>query len=213
MTITWDEGADVAPPCLRDFFLTRIAGLLDHFGLQPARPAHVRLAGPAPSAARQRQYAETFRCPVEFDQSRSAMVLRTAELTTPLYGSNPALHTAAIQRLGAFDRNRMSVAARVVGALEQLLDGGEARIETAAELLGMSPRSVQKQLAAEGWQFSDLLRRVRQRRALSLLCETEMPVAGVAVALGYGNVGSFSRAFQGWFGRSPAAYRADHRAA
>ena len=81
------------------------------------------------------------------------------------------------------------------------------RIERVAEILGMSPRSVQKQLAAEGCRFSELLRGVRQRRALTLLRETETPVSSVALALGYGDVGSFSRAFHEWFGRSPAAFR------
>ena len=211
MTLAWDDAADVAPSSLRDFVLAQVAGVLDRFGVEPVRPARVALAGPAPR--RWRQYQEVFGCPVEFDAAQSAMVLGTRALTVPLFGSNPSLHTAVTHRLGAFDRHRSSVTGRVVGVLEQLLDDGDARIESVAEALGMSPRSLQKQLALEGSQFSDLLRRVRQRRAVGLLRETDTPVAGVAAALGYGSVGSFSRAFNEWFGCSPGAYReADGRA-
>ncbi len=205
MTIVWDDAADTAPACLRDFILAEIVVVLQRLGLRPVRPVHVEIAGDAPR--RWRRYAHVFGCPVEFEQSQSRLSVDISELSTPLYGSNPALHTAVIHRLGAFDRNCSSMSARVVGALEQLLDTGEVRIEAVAHVLGMSTRAVQKQLASEGSQFSEILRRVRQRRALALLCETNAPIAGVALALGYQNVGSFSRAFHEWFGSSPAAFR------
>ena len=205
VTVTWDDGMGSAPRSLRDFVLVELTGVLASYGVHVVRPVRVTLTGPAPGA--RRLYEDAFQCPVEFDQPQSALVLRTVDLALPLYGSNPALHTAVTHRLGAFDRSRTSRAARVVGALEQLLDAGEVRIERVAEVLGMSPRSVQKQLAAEGCRFSELLRRVRQRRALTLLRETETPVSAVALALGYGDVGSFSRAFHEWFGHSPAAFR------
>lgn len=213
MTIVWHGDHDSAPDSLRDFVFARIAGLMEETAFQVVRPVSVTLSGPSPTTARQRQYEKAFGCGVEFQHSQSRMKLRTTELSVPLYGSNPALHTSVIQRLGAFDSTGASAASRVVGALEQVLDAGDARIEVVAERLGMSPRAVQKSLNAEGYQFSELLRGVRQRRALRLLCETETTVASVSLSLGYGNVGSFSRAFVDWFGCSPGAFRARHRPA
>lgn len=212
MTIVWNGDAGSAPESLRDFVFARIVGLTGELAYQAIRPESVRLSGPAPTPARQRQYEKAFGCGVEFQQSQSRLNFRTGDLSVPLYGSNPALHTSVVQRLGAYDATGASAAARVVGALEQVLDSGDARIEVVAERLGMSPRSVQKNLNAEGYQFSELLRGVRQRRALRLLCETETTVASVSLSLGYGNVGSFSRAFVDWFGCSPGAFRARHRA-
>lgn len=211
MTIVWHGPSDSAPASLRDFVFARIAGLMGELGFQPVRPVSVALTGAPPALRRQRQYEKAFGCSVEFQQPRACMKLRTSDLSVPLYGSNPALHTSVIQRLGAFDATGASAAARVVGALEQVLDGGDARIETVADRLGMSPRSVQKNLNSEGYRFSELLRGVRQRRALRLLSETETTVASVSLSLGYGNVGSFSRAFVEWFGCSPGAFRARYQ--
>jgi len=208
-TITWDDNADVAPASLRDFVLAQLATIIERFAVRSVRPRRLLLNGPAPR--RWRHYGDLFDCPIEFDQRQSQLVLHTSDLSVPLFGSNPALHTAVTHRLGAFDRYRSTLSTRVVGAIEQLLDAGEIRIEAVADLMAMSPRALQKQLSVEGVQFSELLRRVRQRRALTLLCETDTPVTGVAVALGYGSPGSFSRAFQEWFGRSPAAFREARR--
>ena len=213
VTITWDDAGGVVPTSLRDFTFARIAGLVESLGVQPVRPEFVTLPEPAPSITVRQRYEQAFGCPLHFQQSPSAIVLRTSALSVPLYGSNPVLHTSVTQRLGAFRDSDLSTAARVVGTLEQLLDEGDARIGTVAARLGMSGRSLQKALNSEGYRFCELLQRVRRRRAMRLLCETETPIASVASALGYGNVGSFSRAFVHWLGCSPASFRLRHRGA
>jgi AraC-like DNA-binding protein len=49
--------------------------------------------------------------------------------------------------------------------------------------------------------------RCRLRHAATLLRGTSMSVLGVALAIGYGDQSSFTRAFQREFGQSPSAYR------
>ena len=202
--IGWDESADVAPHALRDYLFAELVRALRQYGWRAVAPLRIELNGPRDLAA---QYQEAFACPVHMNAPRSRIVLETASLATPLRGSNPDLHQQITMRLAADEGTSRSIARRVVGALDQLLDRREPRIEAVARHLGLGVRSLQQQLAAEGYRYSDLLKRVRQRRALHLLCETSVPIRSIAFHLGYEDSGSFQRAFRQWFGLQPAVFR------
>ena len=82
-------------------------------------------------------------------------------------------------------------------------------IESVAELLHMSDRTLKRQLAAENTSFSTLVDEVRYRHATSLLSRTDYSLEQIADELGYSDVANFSRAFKRWSGRSPSNWRKD----
>ena len=82
-------------------------------------------------------------------------------------------------------------------------------IESVAEQLHMSDRTLKRQLAAEGTSFSTLVDEVRYRHATSLLSRTDYTLEQIADELGYSDVANFSRAFKRWSGRSPSNWRKD----
>ncbi|MEB6665986.1 AraC family transcriptional regulator ligand-binding domain-containing protein [Acinetobacter vivianii] len=82
-------------------------------------------------------------------------------------------------------------------------------IESVAERLHMSDRTLKRQLAAEGTSFSTLVDEVRYRHATSLLSRTDYSLEQIADELGYSDVANFSRAFKRWSGRSPSNWRKD----
>lgn len=82
-------------------------------------------------------------------------------------------------------------------------------IESVAERLHMSDRTLKRQLAAEGTSFSTLVDEVRYRHATSLLSRTDYTLEQIADELGYSDVANFSRAFKRWSGRSPSNWRKD----
>lgn len=82
-------------------------------------------------------------------------------------------------------------------------------IETVAEHLCMSDRTLKRQLAAEGTSFSTIVDEVRYRHATSLLSRTDYSLEHIADQLGYSDVANFSRAFKRWSGRSPSNWRKD----
>ena len=79
--------------------------------------------------------------------------------------------------------------------------------EGLAVLLNVSPRTLHRQLKEEGATLQGLKDEVRQARALELLHRTKRPIKQVAEAAGFRNEKSFIRAFKGWTGLSPAAFR------
>jgi AraC-like DNA-binding protein len=80
-------------------------------------------------------------------------------------------------------------------------------LESLAERLHMTPRTLHRSLLRDGWSFSDLVDIHRRYLAHDLLKGSTLPIAEVADRLGYGEVNSFTRAFRRWYGATPGALR------
>lgn len=93
-----------------------------------------------------------------------------------------------------------------------LKDGGYPSLETVAERLNMSTRTLRRRLQGHGLGFMDLLHAARRRDALSLLERQALEVAQVAQMLGYADPANFTRAFRQWTGHTPSAWRAARQA-
>ncbi len=79
--------------------------------------------------------------------------------------------------------------------------------EEVARHLHLSTRSLHRHLRDEGASLQALKDEVRRARAVELLSRTERPVKQVANAVGFADEKAFSRAFKGWTGETPRAYR------
>jgi AraC-like DNA-binding protein len=76
-----------------------------------------------------------------------------------------------------------------------------------ARRLHVSPRTLHRRLADEGASYRALRDAVRRERAFQLLGKTDHSIAVVAASLGYSEPSAFFRAFVGWTGVAPSAYR------
>jgi len=93
----------------------------------------------------------------------------------------------------------------VVSALARL---GPVSLRRAAEQLGVSTRSLQRELESQGTSYSRLLDEIRFAMARQMLLHSKTTIRGISRRLGYRDASSFSRAFARWAGCSPRAYRA-----
>jgi AraC-like DNA-binding protein len=91
--------------------------------------------------------------------------------------------------------------------VREALAQGEASASSIAARMRLSPRTLQRRLAAEGTGFKDLLEAVRRDLAREWVREARFPLTEIAFRLGYGDAASFSRAFRRWTGQAPGAYR------
>lgn len=96
----------------------------------------------------------------------------------------------------------------VVGQMLRQVDGRQVTLKGVAAQLGISARTLDRRLAAEGLRFGALCDAVRFERAQALLRAGTLGVAQVARALGYRDAANFSRAFRRQFGTSPSAFQA-----
>jgi AraC-like DNA-binding protein len=81
-----------------------------------------------------------------------------------------------------------------------------------AEALRTSPRTLERRLAARGFNYSKLLDQERCEKALLLLRSPEITIEEITERLGYSTVPNFVRAFRRWTGKTPAAYRRGKKA-
>jgi len=87
-----------------------------------------------------------------------------------------------------------------------LAEEGVVELPQAASALGMSARSLQRQLAAEATSYQMILDNHRRERALHLIRRGELGKT-VAYDLGFEDVGSFRRSFRRWTGMSVKCWR------
>ena len=88
-----------------------------------------------------------------------------------------------------------------------LLPSGRCSLEHVAALLGLQGRTLQRQLAEEGVQFTELLHELRLELATRYLAEGRRPLTQVAQLLGFASISAFSRWYSNRTGTSPSVAR------
>jgi AraC-like DNA-binding protein len=91
--------------------------------------------------------------------------------------------------------------------LELLVPQGDFAIETAAEVTGVSRRTLQRRLRERGTTYSDVLGRARLGLARRRLEDSSNKVIDIAYDAGYSDPAHFTNAFRRWTGLNPRAYR------
>ena len=84
---------------------------------------------------------------------------------------------------------------------------GAPKMTMFAEILEVSPRSLQRKLQHAGTSFSDLIETTRFEMAAEILAASDTPLLDVAMTLGYENQTNFGRSFRRIAGISPGKYR------
>ena len=90
--------------------------------------------------------------------------------------------------------------------LQILMYYGEPHKNVLAELLAVTPRTLQRRLEEEGETYRNLLTELRKELAQQHMADKRLTCDDVAFLLGYQDVSHFSRAFKSWFGVPPGQY-------
>jgi len=172
------------------------------------RPTRVAFAhAPPADPGRRRRF---FGCEVEWDAELDAIVLDAAQLELPVVRADSALATtleahaqAMLARVGGPE----TISARVREAIVRRLPDGQPGLEPLAAELAMSPRTLQRRLAAEGESLQGVLTEVRAELALRYVRDTSWSMDEVALMLGFSEGRAFRRAFKRWHGETPKHFR------
>lgn len=151
---------------------------------------------------------------VQFDQPTNRIIANTASLNRPMSGANPMahkLHLDHAKRAMSELTFRHAIVERTKTAIRECLQAEAAGLPAIAAAIGLTPRTLQSQLAQAGTNFEDLQAEVRRQIAERLLRETDVPLSEIAYELGYADPSIFSRAAKRWFELSPREYRQKFR--
>ncbi|RKP47141.1 AraC family transcriptional regulator [Pararobbsia silviterrae] len=153
-------------------------------------------------------YERFFGARVWVDQPRASLHLARSTLSADLRSVNATLRRIAEDYIARhFERGEASVADRVRQVLRQTLGLSEHSKQRVADGLAMHPRTMQRRLAAESTDFETVRDELRKELALHYLCETTLPLAQVAMRLGFPAQSALSRACRQWYGVTPMALR------
>jgi AraC-like DNA-binding protein len=151
---------------------------------------------------------------VLFDSEFNGVVCSSADLDRANPAADAKMASYArrfVESLGG--RERASASHEVRKAAYHLLPLGRGSIAQVARSMGLNERTLQRRLAAEGAEFSELLNGVRRDLALRHLDDPSLSLTHLAALLGYRQLSSFTRWFTAEFGVSPTQRRAQRREA
>jgi len=106
------------------------------------------------------------------------------------------------------DRPEDEFTGRLIQCLQPHLRDGYPHVRLAAEISGISVRTLQRRLADEGHTYRSLVDRVRFEVASSLLRDTDATSTEIAYATAHTDSSNFARTFRRITGLSPREYRA-----
>jgi AraC-like DNA-binding protein len=155
-------------------------------------------------------YREVFRSPVVFASSTNALVMHTDFGKQPLPAADPNLCqilTCHLDDVLSRMPKKDAVLAPIRATIVQLMKDGGLDLSRAAKTLGVSARTLQRQLRRHGLSFVEVVGDTRCGLAVEYLKDCENTLTEIAFLLGYSEVSAFNRAFKRWTGKTPMAYR------
>jgi AraC-like DNA-binding protein len=170
---------------------------------------HLRTDPPA-------DFKSFFGTEVEFGSDADEIVLSAPVASLPTVARdthlNKLLRRYAEEALASRPITRASTLWKVEKLLSELLPHGRAEVSEVARRLGISSRSLSRELYEEGVTFAEILDELRKALAKRYLDEHELQVSEIAWLLGYQEVSSLTHAFKRWTGMTPRQFRLSTRA-
>lgn len=167
----------------------------------------VSLAYPDPGHGE--QYRRLICRDVHFDAPDSRLSVDRRYLDVPLQFANPTLLKLYRKQCDEL----LAATSRSAGFSTEIRNyllatpGRFPAFEEAADHLHVSPRTLRRRLDEEGTTYQRIVHELRRQLAETYLRDSMLSIAEIADMLGYNDVSNFRRAFVGWTGRSPAAFR------
>lgn len=165
------------------------------------RRVHFAHAAPLSTVIHQRVFGPH----LEFGSGFDGLVLGTEELDRHRALSDPNMARYARDFIDLQPRGQtQKVSHAVHRAVHLLLPRGQHTIEQVAQQLGLSTRTLQRQLAEEGANFQSLVNDVRREQAQRLIEGQAHSITEVAHLVGFAETSAFSRWFGQQFGVAPS---------
>jgi len=145
---------------------------------------------------------------LRFAQPRSAIHFPEALLET---SRSSGITPAAVCNRRAVEHDKPEDKTGLIPAIREILANYVTEdylsIDLIADLAGLTPRSLQRAINAQGASYRDLLNDARRNYAIQHLGMPSVKIAEISKQLGYHSAGHFTRAFKRWTGLTPSDYR------
>jgi AraC-like DNA-binding protein len=107
-------------------------------------------------------------------------------------------------------RDQSNLTERIRRLLRRTLTQELPSLEEVGQALSMTPQTLRRRLRDEGQGYQTIKDDLRRDVAIECLGQPELTLLDIANQLGFSEASTFHRAFKGWTGVSPGAYRQMH---
>ncbi|RZU38683.1 AraC-like DNA-binding protein [Fluviicoccus keumensis] len=207
VVLTWDHGDSTL--VVDELLAAGLYTLLCQFLEGCEKPvARVEFRYPPPPDTS--PYEAFFGLPPVFNALRQAIHLPVRCLNQSLNRYDPFLvqlleqqAEAALKSIPTSDALLQSLQQQIMSVLQD----GQPELAYVAERLGISERSLYRQLRERGLRYKQVLNSLRYELAKDYLRNPLLALPEIALLLGFAEQSAFSRAFKSWSGMSPLRYR------
>lgn len=153
-------------------------------------------------------YKNYFKCPVEFNAATSeiAIPIQYHHQVLPLANRFMANHAQA-KVLSSVPASGLNLLPMKLRKIILNTDGVFPSLESAADTLGMSGRTLRRRLSDEGSSYQKVLNEVRTQLAKELLQNDNKNITDIAFLLGFADTSAFTKAFKQWTNMSPREFK------
>lgn len=194
------------PFCVEEFLsITRKIG----GQLAGERPSFLRIALSYPRPQHAGLYEAVCHGPVRFGASRSLVTLPRRWVDKILCSSDREFNEICLQHCSQIMR-QIAQQHPLLSRLRMLLlrsPNAMPTLDQAAESLGLSSRTLRRQLHEQGSSYHRLVTDFRSELAGEYLRDSTLSIKEIAYLLGFVSSNAFRRAFKVWTGRSVREYR------
>lgn len=193
-------------PQICDLALGMGVGLMTLFLGKDWRPSGVYFVHRKPDDLS--YFQKVFKAPLFFDQEIYALSFESSALEVSLSAADPQLKDFFSRYVADLEhRHKSSTGTTVEHLIRSLLSTGQCSETKVAHILKVHPRTLQRKLKQEGSTFKGLLGQIRSELAVSYLSASDIPLTGIATALGYSELSAFTRFFKERFGLAPSEFK------
>ena len=158
-------------------------------------------------------YRAELGCPVRFNQTWSGFELPAPVADKRIDTADPETRRIATKYLeSTYLPSTAALSERVAELTRRLLPTGQCSADAIADQLALHPRTLQRQLAAEGVRCHDIIDGERRAHAARYLAVPGLHLQQIAGLLGYSEQSALNRSCRRWFGQTPRQYRASRSA-
>jgi len=157
------------------------------------------------------EHQKVLGCPVTFGEKQFQIILNRSDLATPIGSADHR----SLRILRAYGDELLQKSAigkpehiiKLEHLIVDLLPKGQAKAKVIAAELGITERTLVRNLAKTDTSFTEIHNRLRHELALRYLGQPELKLTQVSFLLGYANQSAFSAAFKRTTGIAPREMR------
>lgn len=158
-------------------------------------------------------YHRVFGGQLRFQRRCSAMMFPASYMELPVASADDDLRQQVEARAQSLLRTLSGeppLLTELKSVLARNLANGRVSLDSAASLLQISSRTLQRRLGDLDRSFQSVLDEVRLHAAETLLRDVGVSLTQIAFLLGYTEQSTFHNAFRRWTGHSPGSWRKEH---